>query len=66
MSNVELPIRLTSVFPTWSIFHCFTTYNDMEKWLDERKLHLVSATQVGEYLCCIATINEITNIEKII
>ena len=66
MNNVGLPIRLTSVFRTWAIFHCFATYDDMEKWLDERKLHLVSATQVGEYLCCVATIDEIANIEKII
>lgn len=54
--SVELPIRLLSVFETFCISHCFNSYEDMEKWLDEKKLELVGSYQVGNYLCCIAAL----------
>lgn len=52
--EVELPIRLLSVFETYVISHCFKTYEDMEKLIEKEGLELVAAYQVENYMCCIA------------
>ena len=65
MSEVSLPIRLISIFPTWAITHCFNRYEEMEQWLEERKLELKKVYQVGEYLCCIAA-SENTKVEEVL
>lgn len=63
---VERPITLRSIFPTWTISHLFKTYEDMEKWMDERKLTLVSSVQVGEYLCCLAKSEDVEKVEIVL
>ena len=62
---VENPIRLTSIFETWCITHCFKTYEEMEEWLKKEKLELKAAYKVGKYLCCIAG-QEGVEVEKVL
>ena len=63
---VQYPIILQSIFETWTITRRYNAYEDMEKWLDENHLELISSIQVGEYLCCIAKAMNIQKVEKIL
>lgn len=60
---VEYPIILQSIFSTWTISHHFKYYEDLEKWLDERKLTLTFSAQIGEYLVCIAKASDVPDME---
>ena len=59
MSNVQYPIRCLTFFPTFSISNCFNHYEELEKWLDEKKLVLIKSFQVGDFLCCICAVPEL-------
>ena len=61
----ELPIRLISVFKNFTISNCFKEYEDMEKWMDSKKLELVSSYQLGDYICCLAATEDVSK-EKLI
>lgn len=66
MSAVELPIRLTSIFPTWAIFHCFRNEEELQRWLEERKLTIVSITRCDNYLSITAVSDDIKNVERML
>lgn len=63
---VERPILLQSIFPTWTIAHHFKYYEDLEKWIEERKLSLIFSAQVGEYLVCIAKASDVPDMEIVL
>lgn len=66
MTNVELPIRLLSIFPSWAITHCFRNEDELQKWVDERKLNIVSIIRCDNYLSVTAVCPDIKNIERIL
>lgn len=63
---VQLPIRLLSIFPTWAITHCFKNEEQLQAWLDERKLTIVSIVRCDNYLSVTAVSPEIKNVERIL
>lgn len=62
----NFPIRLLSIFPTFAVTHCFKNENELQQWIDEKKLEIISIVRCGDVLSITAVTQSITDIEKIL
>ena len=64
--SVERPIRVISIFPTWTIHHCFNTEAQLENWVEEKDLNIISIIKCGEYLVVTAVDKKVVEVERIL